>query len=57
MAYNNVSMLVNHMLAQQKSRAKQFGEGILSRMAEEEAQCAEDGNLQMTETRLFYRVK
>ena len=46
-------MLVNHMLAQQKSRAKQFGEGILSRMAEEEAQCAEDGNLQMTETRLL----
>lgn len=56
MAYSNVSMLANHILAQQRrlaERANQFRAGILTNAAGDSAQHADDGNIQMTETRLF----
>ena len=56
MAYNNVSMLINHMLAQQRrlaERANLFRAGILPGAAGDSVQQADDGDIQMTETRLF----
>lgn len=56
MAYNNVSMLVNHVLAQQRrlaERANQFRAGILPKAAGDSAQHVDDDNIQMTETRLY----
>lgn len=56
MAYNSVSILANHMLALQRrlaERANQFRAGILPRAAGDSVQHTDDGNTQMTETRLF----